>query len=205
VATYVLPFPISVTCTNPRNDGSKTVQTTESYARTEQSHRVAPPSQTTTPPPAPRTPHPAPRTPHPAPRTPHPAPRTPHPALSAISESEVPIIKVTHEGPRGSDYQGLRALGWGGRGEWVCCCAGGAEEAESGGGGVAEKDADGESGGEVGVMGGAGGKGKGVDETMSFSTKGLCGWWLDNLFTVVLYEVSHILALVLHFLIFMPS
>ncbi|KAG8723321.1 hypothetical protein FRC09_003765 [Ceratobasidium sp. 395] len=106
--------------------------------------------------------------------------RATSPALSAVSESEVPTIKVTHEGDEisESDVPTIKvseheeSSGFAGTVE-------GLEKPERAGG---EGDAD-----ETGSMGGGKGGVERVDETMSFSTKRLCERWLDNLF-MVLYE-----------------
>ncbi|KAG9082942.1 hypothetical protein FS749_006450, partial [Ceratobasidium sp. UAMH 11750] len=101
------------------------------------------------------------------------------PPLSAVSESDVPTIKVTDEGdePNESDVPTIKvseheeASGFAGAAE-------GLEKPERAG---VEGEAD-----ETGSINGGKGKER-VDETLSFSTKRLCERWLDNLF-MVLYE-----------------
>lgn len=112
--------------------------------------------------------------------------RAASPALSAISDTDhaVPEIRVTHEGDEGgvpiikvSEHEGED-------GEGASSFAAAPEGLEKPGrvGGVEDKEGEQEGEAESGAAV------KGVDETMSFSTKRLCERWLDNLF-MVLYEV----------------
>ncbi|QRV96077.1 hypothetical protein RhiJN_24095 [Ceratobasidium sp. AG-Ba] len=102
--------------------------------------------------------------------------RATSPALSAVSESDVPTIKVTDDETdvptiKVSEHTDDTASGFGVDVE-------GLEKPEKAG---VEGDADDKA--SIG-----GGKDRpAVDETMSFSTKRLCERWLDNLF-MVLYE-----------------
>ncbi|QRV96081.1 hypothetical protein RhiJN_24099 [Ceratobasidium sp. AG-Ba] len=102
--------------------------------------------------------------------------RATSPALSAVSESDVPTIKVTDDETdvptiTVSEHMDDAASGFG-------VDVGGLEKPEKAG---VEGDADDKA--SIG-----GGKDRpAVDETMSFSTKRLCERWLDSLF-MVLYE-----------------